>query len=326
MRRSLGAIVIAAVSVALCAQPAFATYRGKNGLIAIGIDRGKGTQIYTVRPDGADLTQLTHIAGHPQDPDWSPDGTKIAFTFTVGGGPPCRIGIMNADGSGFVDITPKPFVANGGCGYQPSFMPNGKRIVFIGSRCKDENACPWYLRSMSVRGHHQRRILRRWNDNIDLLVPNVSPDGRTIAFVVAGGRRHDERNAMYTVRMNGTHLTQVVPYSLDVAQAGADWSPNGKRIDGSDHVEHVPGPSNLFTVRPDGTGFRYVTHFRVLSPAVNVGAGSYSPDGRWIVFKHSFNDAGRYVMLKIHPDGSGLTRIRGFKFSFFTRDWGARAS
>jgi hypothetical protein len=40
-----------------------ATYRGKNGLIAIGGDLGDGSEIYTVRPDGTELTRLTTVAG-----------------------------------------------------------------------------------------------------------------------------------------------------------------------------------------------------------------------------------------------------------------------
>src|SRR5262249_58966789 len=44
-----------------------------------------------------------------------------------------------------------------------------------------------------------------------------------------------------------------------------------------------PGPAggNLYTVRPDGTDLRELTH---LSPADGVQLGSYSPDGRSIVF------------------------------------------
>jgi hypothetical protein len=40
-----------------------ATYRGKNGLIAIGGDLGDGSEIYTIRPDGTELTRLTTVAG-----------------------------------------------------------------------------------------------------------------------------------------------------------------------------------------------------------------------------------------------------------------------
>jgi hypothetical protein len=30
------------------------------------------------------------------------------------------------------------------------------------------------------------------------------------------------------------------------------------------------------------------------------------------------------VLFKIHPNGTGLTRIRNFKVNFFDHDWGPR--
>ncbi len=120
-----------------------------------------------------------------------------------------------------------------------------------------------------------------------------------------------------------------MPFRFDVCACGGDWAPNGRRIVSSDQVGPTPVPgkaSNLFTVRPDGTGLRYLTHYRAASPDISVGVGSYSPDGRWIVFKHVNNPEERYVMWKVHPDGSRLTRIRRFKVNFYGRDWGARAS
>ena len=39
---------------------------------------GEG-QIYTIRPDGGDLQQVTHRKGGYQLHSWSPDGTSIAY-------------------------------------------------------------------------------------------------------------------------------------------------------------------------------------------------------------------------------------------------------
>jgi hypothetical protein len=113
---------------------------------------------------------------------------------------------------------------------------------------------------------------------------------------------------------------------MDTCGCG-EWAPNGERIDDSDQVDRlVSEPSNLFTVRPDGTGIRYLTDYRFRSPDVVVGAGTYSPNGRWVLFKYANNVTGRYVLYKIRPNGTHQTRIRRFKVNFYGRDWGPRAS
>jgi Tol biopolymer transport system component len=127
--------------------------------------------------------------------------------------------------------------------------------------------------------------------------------------------------------MDGTHLTEVVPYSFDVSTASGDWAPSGKRFVFSNNAGH-PGqtvftePQNIFTVRPDGTGLRQLTHYRGVQPDVSTGARSYSPDGHWIVFNHFRN--GTYSLMKIHPDGTDLTRIVRSKFKFDAAAWGPK--
>ena len=60
-------------------RPALATFPGRNGLIAFYSDTDAGAQIFTVRPNGHDLRQITHVNGDAVRPDWSPDGRRIAF-------------------------------------------------------------------------------------------------------------------------------------------------------------------------------------------------------------------------------------------------------
>jgi hypothetical protein len=66
---------------------------------------------------------------------------------------------------------------------------------------------------------------------------------------------------------------------------------------------------------------RFVTHYQ--GGAANAFVGSYSPDGRWIVFR--LNENGLFGLFKIHPDGTHLETILPLS-SFRPRfiDWGAR--
>jgi Tol biopolymer transport system component len=304
------------VPTALCtllliAAPADATFPGTNGRIAFALDRGNGGEIYTMRPDGTDVRRLTHLGPNAERPQWSPDGTRIVFQMDRPDTDCGFIELMNRGGSNLVDITPARYLSHG-CVWGPSFTPNGNRVVFAAQRC---GRCVQGLRSVRLDGTGFRRIIdaRR----LFKYAPKVSPDGRTVAFV---GSREDT-NALFTVRMNGTHLHRVVPFSVDVG--GFSWAPNGRRIVFSDHANTPTKPGNLDTVRPDGTGFRQLTHFE----GVDLRAGcscSFSPDGRWIVYRRFNESTGRYGVWKMHPDGTHQVRILGTKHPATGNDWGPR--
>ena len=83
MRRSLAlALTLGMTVVGLVAvngSMALATTPGHNGRIAFSADDGSGFELYTIRPDGTGLVQLTNVAGGALAPDWSPDGRRIVF-------------------------------------------------------------------------------------------------------------------------------------------------------------------------------------------------------------------------------------------------------
>jgi Tol biopolymer transport system component len=332
--RMQGVLVVAMTLVGIVVisgSSADATMPGDNGRIAFSLDTGSGFQINTIRPNGTGLKQLTSVTGSALDADWSPDGTAIVFDVDPSGGTiGCFSEMMSADGSNVVDLTPQVIVENGGCAYNPSFFPNGKRIVFVVQRCRRDVRCPRTIWSMNLHGGDRREILRQWSlfppGGYDLHAPRVSPDGRTVVFTVVNETREQgNRKALYSVRMNGSHLKRVVPFKYDVCVCGGDWAPDGKRIVSSSQAGPTPVPgeaSNLFTVRPDGTGLRYLTHSN--DTAVFIAVGSYSPNGRWIAYKLAVD--GKNRLMTIHPSGLGKSRIATLPANFLGRDWGPRAS
>jgi Tol biopolymer transport system component len=79
------------------ANSAYATFPGRNGLIAFQSQTDAGFQIFTVDPNGQNLRQITHVSGDAFRPDWSPDGRQIAFEIDRPEFPFCSIALMNAD-------------------------------------------------------------------------------------------------------------------------------------------------------------------------------------------------------------------------------------
>src|SRR5438132_10314753 len=127
MRRRLGLLLLLSVAVALIAlattsTQAHATYPGHDGLIVFNAVTNGQNQIYTVRPNGHDLRQITHLDGDALVADWSPDGRQIVFEFDPSDGSGASVQLMNADGSGLTNLTPTPACCPG----QPSFTPDGK--------------------------------------------------------------------------------------------------------------------------------------------------------------------------------------------------------
>jgi Tol biopolymer transport system component len=60
--------------------------------------------------------------------------------------------------------------------------------------------------------------------------------------------------------------------------------------------------SNIYTVRPDGTGLTQLTRF---AGDVEVLSSSYSPDGKWIVFSRT-GQGGLPDLYVMQADGSNV--------------------
>ena len=324
------AVVTVTLTVLLAAAPAHAAFPGRNGRIAFAQDRGNGSEIFTMKPDGTGRRKLTHDPG-AWFPSWSPDGTQIVFQVNVSGEICGSIELMNADGSDPVDLSSAGPRLTKLCAEGPSFTPDGRRIVFEGGA----RSLPDTIWSINLKGKDLRKVLRP--HAVDRLVPGdktfksprMSPDGRTLLFEVAhflGGERNEK--GLFTISMNGHHLQQIVPFTYDVSIRGGDWGPRGHRIVFSDNAGYTgqavfTEPQNVWTVRPDGTGLRQLTHYHTVPPDMGTGAGSFSPDGRWITFKHTSD--GRNTLWKLRPDGSHLTRIVRSKLYFTGAvEWGPR--
>jgi TolB protein len=102
--------------------------------IAFMSDRAGNNNIWIIRPDGTGLRQITDLPGISEYPSWSPDSSRIVFTCTfgrriAGGAGDFEICIVNADGTGLIQLTDEP-----GESTQPAWGPDGRTIAFESNR------------------------------------------------------------------------------------------------------------------------------------------------------------------------------------------------
>ena len=193
------------------------------GLLAFtaAIENGS-LDIYTMRPDGSELTNLTNNPAHEMNPYWSPDGERIAFESDLYGF--THIFIMNADGSSVFQVT------HGEAQYQfPNsypWSPDGSRLLYTEWTPEEEI---WTLYTISADGQKKTSLSQ---------VPNIytssswSPDGELVAFV-SNNPQNPEVLQMMIVDTDGETLSNITSLlgeneRLDGFQY--DWSPDGRSI------------------------------------------------------------------------------------------------
>src|SRR5690242_8584648 len=83
MRKPIGTFGLAAAvttALVLVVAPSYATSKGTNGLLVFQRQVGKHTQLFTIRPDGRGVRQVTHLTDSDAfGGEWSPDGKSIVF-------------------------------------------------------------------------------------------------------------------------------------------------------------------------------------------------------------------------------------------------------
>jgi Tol biopolymer transport system component len=83
-------------------------------------------QVFKVKPNGSDLTQLTDDTDYATNAfaSWSPDGSQIVYTHDSSGDGYYRLYIMNADGSSAHEVDS----SSGANQLAPDWSPDGSRI------------------------------------------------------------------------------------------------------------------------------------------------------------------------------------------------------
>ncbi|PWH12228.1 MAG: hypothetical protein DDG60_14395 [Anaerolineae bacterium] len=245
---------------------------------------------------------------------------------------------MNADGSSQRRLTTNDNARH----YYPSLSPDGKSVLFSSNL----DGTNFYIYELNLASGELINLGQAG------IAPEVSPDGRQIAYTQSDGKQDmiwlmnrdgsnprllynngwdptwspdgqkilfasqiGDRAQLMTIALDGSGLQQVS--DLPLLRGRSDWSADGR------YIVTYSGRAwerELFLLSLDGLPPRQLT-----PPGGNSQGPAFSPDGQWVVFTAYF-DRFRNVhgceIYKMRIDGTHLTRLTNNEYCDWQPRWG----
>lgn len=249
------ATTVAVADIPQAAQP---FPKGLRGEILFQSDREGPTRLYVLDVATAAVRRVGGAGDWmDEEPSWSNDGRRIAFSSTRGQKGNLDIFVMNADGTGVTRLTDHPAAEQ-----DPAWAPDDKSLFFTGERDgRGEIYRVWIA---------DRRVERITSGINRAIMPAVSRDGRYLAY------------AAQTIMNFQLHLLDLTNGTSRQITSGegscrAAFSPDSQEI----AFVRMGEPSHLEVVRESG---RRVV---VKDPKLWSYYPDYSPEGRYLAFSIS---------------------------------------
>jgi Tol biopolymer transport system component len=169
--------------------------------------------VYAMNAEGQERAPLSGLPGDGLSYAWTVDGRYVAVSRSVSGN--LDLFVMRHNGSQGGIVAPSPERED-----QPSWSPDGSRLVFVSDRDRREGDL--YIVNRDGTG-----LTRLTDDELSEADPAWSPDGHHIAFVVSTDPRGHGGN-IFIVKVDGSDRQQLTDELTDKQQPV--WSPDGSRI------------------------------------------------------------------------------------------------
>jgi len=233
--------------------------QGLRGELLFQSDREGPTRFYILDLTTAAIRRVGSVGDwFDEEPRWSNDGRRIAFSSTRGQKGNLDIFVMDADGLNLARLTDHPAAEQG-----PVWAADDKSLFFTGERDGRGEIYRVWL--------HDKRVERVTKGIDRAIMPAASPDGRYLAY------------AAQTIMSFQLHLLDLTNGTTRRITAGGgacrpSFSPDSQEIA---FVRIMREPSRLEAVREAGP--------RVLLEDKTLWSyyPDYSPDGRLIAFSVS---------------------------------------
>lgn len=267
----------------LPAEPAGATFPGRNGRLLVGLRLTGPEKLYLVKADGSDPRQVSQGPGTDLSGSFSPHGDKIVFhRFRAGD----VVGLFSVrfDGS-----RQRRLPGSGPSTYFPAFTADSRTIAYGPG-----------VYTMRLDGTHSKQLSGDPSDGH----PVSSPDGRRIAFThhdAATGHDH-----AYIMRADGSHVRLLAD-----SASPSSFSPDSRRL-----LLSKGGDVYVMTLKDRSLR-------RLTKNPFDEDHAVFSPNGHQIAFvRHESIDTGDPSQVGVWlMRGDGTRRRRVLTYASGSLDW-----